>query len=116
MEQNVLHHPHRSDQPVFKISLCAGTNAIRKPVISPEPAWEKEVRRMQGVTGLTVIGSHAQNACSIKEGVPGTEVSLRSTNCGISAPAGTVLIVNQSVTASTASASTSFPLLPFLEW
>lgn len=79
-------------------------------------AWEKEVRRMHGVTGLTVIGSHSQNVCSIKEDVPGTEVSLHSTNCGISALAGTVLIVNQSVTASTASASTSFLLLPFLEW
>lgn len=37
MEQSILHHPYRSDQPVFKFSLCAGTNAIRKPVISPEP-------------------------------------------------------------------------------
>lgn len=36
MEQNILHHPYRSDQPVFKFSLCAGTNAIRKPVISLE--------------------------------------------------------------------------------
>lgn len=31
---------------------------------------------MQGVTGLAVISSHTQNVCSIKEGVPGTEVSL----------------------------------------
>lgn len=41
MERNILHHQYRSDQPVFKFffffSLCAGTNAIRKPVISPEP-------------------------------------------------------------------------------
>lgn len=37
MERNILHHLYRSDQPVFKFSLCAGTNAIRKPVISPEP-------------------------------------------------------------------------------
>lgn len=73
------------------------------------------MRRMQGVTGLTVIGSRTQNVCSIKKGVPGSEVSLHSTNCNISALGGTVLIVNQSVTASTASASTSFPLPPFLE-
>lgn len=79
-------------------------------------AWEKEVRRMQGVTGLTVIGSHTQNVCSSKEGVSGTEVSLHSTNCSISALGGTVLLVNQSVTASTASTSTSSSLLPSLGW
>lgn len=72
-------------------------------------AWEKEVRRMQGVTGLTMKGSCTQNVCSIKEGVPGTEVSLHSTNSSISALGGTVLIVNQCVTASTASASPSPP-------
>lgn len=79
-------------------------------------AWEKEVRRMQGATGLIVIGSRTQNVCSVEEGVPGTEVSFHSTNWGISALAGTVLIVNQSVAASPVSTSTSLLLLPFLEW
>lgn len=36
MERNILHRLYRSDQPVFKFSLCVGTNAIRKPGISPE--------------------------------------------------------------------------------
>lgn len=35
---------YRSDQPVFEFSLCAGTNAIRKPVIPPEPCQSDSLR------------------------------------------------------------------------
>lgn len=64
------------------------------------------MRRMQGVTELTMIGSHSQNISPIKEGVSGTKVSLHSANCGILALEGSVHIVNHSVAASTASRST----------
>lgn len=90
--------------------LRAGTNAIRKPVISPESCQSDSLgegsERMQGVTELTMIGSRSQNISPIKEGVSGTKVSLHSANCGISALAGSVRIVNHSMTACTAFSST----------
>lgn len=58
MERNILHHLYRSDQPVFKLSLCAGTSAIRKPVISPEPCQSDSL----GERSEENAGSHCANS------------------------------------------------------
>lgn len=114
MERNILHHQYRSDQPVFKVFffffLCAGTNAIRKPVISPEPCQSDSLGEGSEENAGSRWANNDQQShskrLSNQGGRSGHGGLPHSTNCSISALAGTVLVVNQSVTTSTASTST----------